>query len=258
MSYEAALVKDANLIKIYCHIDGYMDSNLAPIPIEVEIVEISPSTYTNIYVTNFLEYNKITLSNKVQQFTIPDDILAFKIPENYETLKETLDFAFKAFLPPRVEKVEFIKRESGQEEQLLYTKYFSIYDEHNVLIEPDKTYAKWFIYSIAQKLVLTDEEVTEETYCFEYDLHRVDTQAHAKDMCVLPMQIEKRSLAKRDSIYYSLYDYEITENEAARAQVVNGNLITNGYRLFYLGNNIYDGTDEITTVVEWAQNKKNV
>ena len=256
MAFEAENVKNATHIKLYCHLTGYMDGDLKPIPIDKEISNITEATFDDIYATNFLEYNKITLADKDQQFTVPNSILAYKIPE-YSFIKD-LGFAFKAFLPPHLEKIEFIKRESGQEDVVLYTKHFSIYNEENILVEADNTYSKWFIYSIAQKIILDDGEIPEETFCFEYELHTADTIAHFKDVVALPMELDNHSLGTQDSIYYALYTTEQTDsNIKAQAQVVNGNLITNEYRLFYLGNNIYDNTDEVNKVIDWADGQYN-
>lgn len=253
MSYEVELVKNAHWIRLYCHLQNFMDSNLAPIPVDIKIQNIDSTFYNVIYATNFLEYNKITLSSKAEQFVFPDSVLAFKIPEHYESLKQKLSFAFKAFLPPHLEKIEFYVNQTDT--QPVYTKYFSVYNEQNVLVEPDKTYAKWFIYSIAQKLE-SKEEIKE--YCFEYDLHEVDTQAHKKDIKILPCQFDHRTMGSKNNVYYALLEKEMHDQNSATAQIVNGNLITNNCKMFFLGNNIYDYTDEITTVAPWAVDKKNI
>ena len=252
MASDIEQVKYAVKLRLYCHLPECVDNNLSPIPFDIEIHEFAHSDYSDTFLTNFLEYNKITLADKNQSFNINDSIIACKIPEFFPSLQRELGFAFKAFLPPRLEKIEFL----SSDDEVLFTKQFSIYDEQNTLINADTTFAKWFIYSIAQKLTL-DEEIPDEVYNFEYSLHEVDPKAHTKDIVTLPMQLDNRSLAAKDSIYYALYDSEINTNGEAKAQVVNGNLITNSYRLFYLGNNIYDGTDEITTVVSWAQGQYN-
>ena len=256
MAFEAENVKNATHIRLYCHLSGYMDGDLKPIPVTLKIVEFVPEMFSDIATTNFLEYNKITLKDKNEHFQFPQNVLSFKIPE-YCGYIHDLGFAFKAFLPPHLEKIEFLDGD-GLSANILYTKYFSIYNDENVLVSPDKTYSKWFVYSIAQKIILDEEEISEETYCFEYALHTTDTKAHTKDLVTLPMQLDNRSLAIKDSIYYSLYNTEREDDQIqVKSQVVNGNLITNNYRLFYLGNNIYDGTDEVNTVAAWANNIRN-
>ena len=242
-------VKDAQWIRIYSYDITHINSNLEPIPFNIVIHDFEEDDFENIYLTSFLEFNKITLSSKDDILT-DANIIACKIPRYFWP---SLGFAFKAYLPPKIQKIEFWKQDDGKEAELLYTKEFASVDEYGNL-EPSDTYAKWFIYSIGQKLLLNDQTTLKETYCFENELHNANPQAHAKDIADLPWQIQQRSLFKENTAYFSIF---YREPSPAKAQVVNGNLIGLDNYVVYLGNNIYDGTDEITAVASWAAGQTN-
>lgn len=243
-------VKDAQWLKIYSYDTRHVNSNLEPIPFNISIHNFEESDFNDIYLTNFLEFNKITLSNKEDEFT-DSSIIACKIPRHFWP---SLGFAFKAYLPPKIQKIEFWKQGEGEEAELLYTKEFASVDEYGNL-EPSNTYAKWFIYSIGQKLLLNDQESLEETYCFENELHNINPQAHAKDMVNLPYQLKQRSLFRASTAYLSIFYNDVTPN---KSQVTNGNLDGLDNYVVYLGNNIYDGTDAITAVASWAAGQTNI
>lgn len=149
----------------------------------------------------------------------------------------------KVFIPPHTEKVEFIDGNN----RILYTENFTHVENEEKIY--DNTYLHYCMLRYEKKNELVDTDKT-----FEDILHKQDNQAHDWDIILDQADISIHSQMIGKEYYTELYEKTADGNSS---DVINGNILTNTYNLYYLGERVPMKKDMFHNIPEWEQSEDN-
>lgn len=202
----------------------------------------STTNYNNIFSDfhhRWLEMNNFVYSEIISEPS-PDDVTAvfkFDYRKNQDILTEAKTiWAIKILLPPHTIQLELLAADNT----IIATIPF--FEKDGDMIEYANSYQFWSIFKINMTLPEGKDSALEEY------LHKINSNAHIWDVYSMPPELmDKGSMANKDYILakYSKTNYNVSTN-------INNNLLTNSYRLYYLGERIPYCTDMQTVAPDWT------